>query len=198
MARQFDRTITQGQPNIHILPSILELLTAVKNIKIQEHERSTLMIVNIRTRLVALGVALSVIVGTSLTLASTTARNGVINRGVQNRMAAMNSAKSAVEILSNMMAGRIRFDRKAARAARKTLIKTTKTIPSAFEKPHTDPLSQAKPEIWIRWNDFKARSLMAKQAARALNPSRLETLRSTLPRLIRTCLNCHQTFRSSP
>lgn len=127
---------------------------------------------------------------------ATLAQSNVTNRGVLKRMATMNNAKSAVETLSNMMAGRVRFDRFQARKARKRLIAITRSIPAVFKKPHSDPLSRASPNIWLDWDDFKTRANAAKQAARALNIKRLETLRSTLPEMISACLNCHQAFRN--
>lgn len=134
-----------------------------------------------------------------LTLAALTsaslAQSGVANRHVLKRMNTMASARTAVETLANMMAGRIRFDRNRAHAARRDLIDATRSIPSVFKKPHSDPLSRARPDIWIRWDDFKTRADTAKRAARRLNVDRLGALRSTLPDMINACLSCHETYR---
>lgn len=131
-----------------------------------------------------------------LLLASATlAQNGVTNRGVYERMTNMAQAQTGIETLTNMMAGRIRFDRVLARDARRNLIKATRDIPSVFKKPHSDRLSRARPDIWIRWDDFKIRADSAKRTARRLNIARLETLRSTLPDMINACLSCHETYR---
>jgi cytochrome c556 len=139
--------------------------------------------------LCALLFALAVVTSTTL------AQNGVTNRAVSHRMAMMNNATTAIETLANMMGGRIRFDRVQARAARRSLINTARAMPSAFRKPHTDPLSRARPDIWINWDDFKTRSGTAKRVARRLNVDRLETLRSTLPDVINSCLGCHRVYR---
>lgn len=85
----------------------------------------------------------------------------------------MTSAKTAIETLVNMMAGRVGFDRAQARAARRGLIRATRAIPSVFRRPHSDRLSRAKPDIWLRWDDFKTRADTAKRSARQLNVGRL-------------------------
>lgn len=138
----------------------------------------------------------ALLIALAVLTSATQAQNSVANQGVQNRMATMKTARSEIEILANMMAGRVRFDRASARAARKGLIASTRSIPSVFEKPHGDPLSRARPDIWMQWDDFKARSNTAKRAARALKVYRLEALRATLPEMIHACLNCHQAYRS--
>jgi len=131
-----------------------------------------------------------------LLLATTSlAQDGVANRGVLKRMSTMTTAKTAVDTLANMMAGRFRFNRPQARAARRDLISATRSIPSVFRKPHSDPLSRARTEIWRQWDDFEARAKTAKKAAQALRVDRLERLRSTLPGLIHACLDCHRTYR---
>jgi cytochrome c556 len=126
---------------------------------------------------------------------TTLAQNGVTNLGVLKRMTTMASARTAVETLANMMAGRIRFDRKLARSARRGLITATRAIPSEFRQPHTDPLSRARMDIWIHWDDFKTRAATAKRMAKDLNVDRLGALRSTLPDMINACLSCHRTYR---
>ena len=123
------------------------------------------------------------------------AQNGVTDRGVLNRMSTMTTAKTAIDTLTNMMAGRFRFNRPQARAARRDLISATRSIPSVFRKPHTDRLSRARPDIWVQWDDFKTRAKTARKAAQNLRVGRLETLRSTLPGLIHACLDCHRTYR---
>jgi cytochrome c556 len=139
---------------------------------------------------------LCVLLVTLAALTSTTqAQNGVTNQRVLKRMTTMASAKTAVETLANMMAGRIRFDRKLARAARRDLIIVTRAIPSVFRQPHTNPLSRARMDIWLRWDDFKTRAATAKRMAKDLNVDRFGALRSTLPDVINAWLSCHQTYR---
>ena len=141
------------------------------------------------TALIVMGLLATILTTASL------AQNGVTNRGVLKRMITMGIAKTAVGTLAKMMAGRIRFDRKVARAARKELINATQLIPKLFRKPHGDPLSRASLKIWVSWDDFVIRAETAERAARRLRIERLEVLRKTLPDMLNACLSCHQTYR---
>ncbi|MCF6232345.1 MAG: cytochrome c [Rhodobacteraceae bacterium] len=123
------------------------------------------------------------------------AQNGVTNHGVFQRMAAMGIAKTAVGTLTDMVAGRVRFDRKVARAARKNLIRVTRHIPKVFKRPDGDRLSRAKTDIWLSWADFEIRAETAERAARRLRVGRLTSLQRTLPDMLNACLNCHQAYR---
>ncbi len=151
---------------------------------------------------VALGLGAWAWVGllTSGSLAQTGAQSGtqisVTNPGVVKRMDAMVRARLAVETLTQMMAGRTRFNRTTARAARRDLITVTGAIPRQFRKPNSDPLSRAQPLIWLQWDDFRTRAEVAKKTAQALRVERLERLRLTLPDVINSCLACHKVYRN--
>ncbi len=136
-----------------------------------------------------------VLIAMTVPTLTTLAQNTVTNRGVQKRMDTMTTAKDAIEVLADMMGGRTRFDGQKARAARKVLITATRSIASVFRKPHSDPLSRARPDIWRDWDDFKARANTANLAARRLNVYRLGALRSSLPDMINACLACHRSYR---
>ncbi len=127
------------------------------------------------------------------------AQSGQISRvtdpGVQKRMMAMNANNTALAILSDMMGGRAVFDRTRARDARRRLIYTTGRIPALFRKAHSDPLSNARPEIWSDWSGFRQQAKSARSAARKLDVSTLPRLRKTLPRMIHACLACHRAYR---
>ncbi len=121
----------------------------------------------------------------------------VTNPGVQERMMAMNVNNAALAVLGDMMGGRATFDRARARNARRSLIATTGRIPALFRKAHSDPLSNARPNIWSNWGDFKGRARSAQQAARRLDTNSLPRLRKTLPNLVQACLSCHSTYRKT-
>ncbi len=128
------------------------------------------------------------------------AQSGQISRvtdpGVRDRMMAMNANSAALAVLSDMMGGRAVFDRARAREARRKLIATTGRIPALFRKAHSDPLSNASPQIWSNWSGFKEQAKSAQRAARGLNVSTLPRLRQTVPRMVHACLACHRSFRS--
>jgi cytochrome c556 len=139
-------------------------------------------------------VFIALLVGLILATAAL-ANETVANRGVQRRLAAMDKAGSAMVTLGGMMGGRILFDKGLAKAARKNLISATRSIPSVFRRPNSDPHSRARPEIWTQRKYFKASARAANRAARALNVNTLGRLRSTLPRVVATCLACHELYR---
>lgn len=127
---------------------------------------------------------------------ATLAHDGVTNRGVLKRMQDMNAARAALGVLSDMMGARAQFDQGRAKAARKQLIATTRSIPSRFKRPQRDPQSYARAVIWTRWDDFRARARTARRAASSLDVDSLGDLRITLPRLVMACLECHKIYRA--
>ncbi|SFU02733.1 cytochrome c [Sedimentitalea nanhaiensis] len=141
------------------------------------------------------GAVLIALVVATAALAQTGQISQVENRGVQKRMALMNINNTALGTLTDMMGGRAFFDKARARAARRSLISATGDIPSVFRKQHTDPLSRARPEVWLHWRDFKDHAKAAQRAARRLDIDSLPDLRQTLPSLISACLQCHRSYR---
>ena len=145
---------------------------------------------------------LTTLVILALTLALTapdlTAQEQITNKGVKKRVALMLSAQDAVTTLIDMMAGRMAFNANNARAARRILTQTSSRISRRFKKPHQDPLSNARLEIWTYWDDFNTRANTAEQAARQLNVYSLNGLRRTLPNVLHSCISCHERFRVKP
>ncbi len=127
-----------------------------------------------------------------------TAQDQITNKGVKKRVALMFTAQGAMATLTDMMAGRVAFQADKARAARRTLIRTNGNIVRRFRKPHADPLSNARPEVWTYWTDFKAQADASQEAARQLNVYSLNGLRRTLPNMLQTCLSCHDRYRAKP
>lgn len=124
------------------------------------------------------------------------AHDNIKDRHVVKRIHAMVDARIALETLSQMMSGRMVFDRLRAREARRDLIVVTDGIPGLFRRQRTDPLSFARPDIWQNWPDFRARARTAEKAARALNTRSPERLQNTLPAVVSACLSCHQRYRN--
>ena len=134
----------------------------------------------------------------TLTTLPLKAQETITNKGVKKRVALMLSAQDAMTTLTGMMAGRIVFQAGKARAARRVLIQTSSNTSRRFKKPHQDPLSNARPEIWTYWADFSAHADTAERAAKQLNPYSLSGLQRTLPNVLHSCLGCHERFREKP
>lgn len=127
---------------------------------------------------------------------SLSANHGVTNPKVQARVDLMTTQKAALTLLSEMASTRRPFDRSQARAARKSLEKTTSQIPKRFRRPHRDPHSLAKAALWHNWDDFKARAKRANTAVKELNTRSLTGLRRSLPAVIQSCHACHDTYKN--
>jgi len=123
------------------------------------------------------------------------AHQGVQSPHVMARMTIMTDAKSAIEVLGDMAAGKSMFDATRASAARQALIESTKATPDLFKTQHTDPKTQALPLIWTQWADFTTRNKVALNAIQTLEINSLNNLQATLPAVGVSCLNCHQTYR---
>ncbi len=69
------------------------------------------------------------------------------------------------------------------------------TITTVFEPQETDPVSEAKPEIWASWDDFgtKADGLMS--AATAIDTSSLEGVQAGMAGIGGACKACHTDYR---
>ena len=134
----------------------------------------------------------------ALTVPALKAQEKITNKGVKKRIALMLSAQDAVTTLTDMMAGRMVFHAGQARSARRVLIQTSSSTSRRFKKPHQDPLSNARPEIWTYWEDFRTHAEISEQAAKQLNTSSLSGLHRTLPNVLHSCLSCHERFRVEP
>lgn len=123
------------------------------------------------------------------------AHEGVMNPAVMARMEAMKSANDAVRTLGGMARGRIAFDAAAAAAARTDLIAALEQTPALFEAPETDPMTEARPEIWQDWPRYLALSEASVTAARALSTASLADVQAGLGRIGATCSACHEDYR---
>lgn len=121
----------------------------------------------------------------------------VRNPDVIARKNTMRTAKAAMEVLTNMVAMRRRFERATARAARRDLLTALSLIPSRFQRPSMDNHSFARETIWQNHPDFLNHAEQARKAARQIRTRTLGTLRRTLPDAVGACLNCHRIYRKS-
>lgn len=97
-----------------------------------------------------------------------------------------------------MSGGRRVFDAALVRAARAELIAHARAIPARFRRQRMDAQSLALPAIWLQWDRFQAGARQAERAARALETGALNRMRTGLPAVLNTCLDCHRHFRKPP
>ncbi|MFC3613271.1 c-type cytochrome [Lutimaribacter marinistellae] len=144
-----------------------------------------------------LAVALGVLLGFGI-LTSHAQEPVVRDAAVLARQSLMQEAKAALGLLSNMSGHSLRFDKKAARRAKRQLSSTLRRIPRHFDAPHMDDHSRALPRIWQDKAGFDAAAARARRAARAIEPRSLPALRRSLPQAVSACLACHRSYRRPP
>ncbi|MCD9149317.1 c-type cytochrome [Pseudophaeobacter flagellatus] len=122
----------------------------------------------------------------------------ITDKHVRDRLTLMQGQKAALTTLGDMIAGRRTFSPAQARAARRSLISSTRKITKRFKKQRMEPNSHARPEIWSRWQDFTQRAETAQIAAKQLNVGSLNGLRRSIPAMMQACHSCHQSYRRTP
>lgn len=123
------------------------------------------------------------------------AKEGVKNEAVKARQAAMGTLGAQMKTLGGMAKGAVAFDAAAATAAVATIKESASMVPALFEAEETDPLTEAKPEIWMKWDEFTAKSDALVKAAESVDVSTLDGVKAALGQLGGTCQSCHEQFR---
>ncbi|MYF88372.1 MAG: cytochrome c, partial [Boseongicola sp. SB0676_bin_33] len=110
--------------------------------------------------------------GTALIAATAAlAHQGVQNPAVKARMAAMSAISENMKTLGMMARGATEFDAEAARDAAAAIADHASAVPGLFEANETDPMSEARPEIWTSFEDFSAKASELESVAAGLSTS---------------------------
>lgn len=123
------------------------------------------------------------------------AKEGVQNPVVKTRMDTMGVIRVNTGILGDMAGGKAAFDADKAAEAAAALAAAANTIPEVFEANETDPVSEAKPEIWANFDDFSTKADALYKAAQAVDTSSLDTLKAGMGGVGGACKECHTTYR---
>ena len=107
----------------------------------------------------------------------------------------MKSFGGAAKALGGMASGETAFDAAAAEAAKAKLVSGAADIPVVFEKPGSDPASEAKPEIWTNWDDFVLKAKALGDAASALDATSAEGIKTGMGAIGGACKACHSDYR---
>lgn len=125
------------------------------------------------------------------------AHQGVTNPAVKARMDSMSEIQENTKVLGSMAKGAISFDKERARTAASGIATQAARMPGLFEAEESDPLSEALPAIWTRFDDFvdKAADLerIAGEAADGMDTP--QDLGSALAAIGSACKSCHQSYR---
>ena len=143
--------------------------------------------VNLISKTVAIG--LIVVAGAAV------AKEGVTNPTVKARMDTMQVIRQNTGILGDMAGGKTAFDAEAALAAKTALASAAGEIAARFEPQETDPVAEARPEIWTNWDDFVTKAEALVTAAEAVDASSLDGVRAGMGGIGGSCKACHEAYR---
>ena len=123
------------------------------------------------------------------------AKEGVKDPIVKARQDLMATQGMNMKVLGGMAGGKVPFDAAAAEAAKAAIVATSAEIGAKFKPQATDPVTEAKPEIWTNWADFEAKAMALNAAATALDTSSLEGVQAGMEGLGGACGACHKAYR---
>ncbi|MFN4153989.1 MAG: c-type cytochrome [Paracoccaceae bacterium] len=137
----------------------------------------------------------SLIAGLVLVAGVAVAKEGVQDPTVKARMDLMGTIGMNVKVLGDMATDKAPFDATAALAAKEAIVAASANIAAKFEPQATDPVSEAKPEIWSNWEDFVAKAGALNTGATALDPGSLDSVKAGMGAIGGACRDCHTTYR---
>ena len=123
------------------------------------------------------------------------AKEGVKDPIVKARQDLMATQGMSMKVLGGMAGGKVPFDAAAAEAAKAAIVATSAEIGAKFKPQATDPVTEAKPEIWTNWADFEAKAMALNAAATALDTSTLAGVQAGMEGLGGACGACHKAYR---
>lgn len=141
-------------------------------------------------------VAKAAIVTLALTAGVAFAKEGVQDPTVKARMDLMDTVGANTKVLGDMAGGKAAYDATAAEAAKVALAAAAAQIPAAFETNVDDPVSEARPEIWMNMEGFVEKGKALETAAGAIDVSSVEGLQAGMGAIAGSCKSCHGDFRA--
>ena len=137
------------------------------------------------------------IVGLGLVLVAgmAVAKDGVTNPVVKERMDLMQVVRVNTGALGDMASGKAPFDAAKAAEAQAALVAAAAEIPAKFEPEETDPVAEAKPEIWLMFDDFTAKAKSLEEAAAAVDTASLDGVKAGMGPVAESCKACHSNYR---
>jgi cytochrome c556 len=137
----------------------------------------------------------TLLVGAVFAAGVAVAKEGVQDPTVKARMELMGVIAMNTKVLGDMAGGKAAFDAAAAEAAKAAMVAASAEIAAKFEAQATDPVSEAKPEIWANWDDFTKKAGALNAAAAALDASSVEGVQAGMGAIGGACKDCHTSFR---
>ena len=124
------------------------------------------------------------------------AKDGVQDPTVKARMDLMGTIAMNTKVLGDMAGGKADFDATAAAAAKAALMAAAADIPVKFEPEVDDPVSEARPDIWMNWDGFAEDAGNLAAAAGAIDVASLDGIKAGMGAIGGSCKGCHTDFRA--
>ena len=140
--------------------------------------------------------AKALIIGLTLSAGVAIAKEGVQDPTVKARMDLMGTIGMNTKVLGDMAGGKAAFDASAAEAAKAALSAAAAQIPAAFETEADDPVSEARPDIWMNMEGFVEKAKALETAAGAIDVSSIEGVQAGMGDIGGACKACHTDFRA--
>lgn len=144
------------------------------------------------TRILISGLALTASVAAGVVYA----KPGVEDPTVKARMELMGTIGMNTKILGDMAGGKSDFDAAAAGAAKSALAAAAAGIPAAFETEADDPVSEARPDVWMNWEGFSEKAKDLEDAANAMDVTSAASIGAGMGAIGGSCKACHSDFRA--
>ncbi|MCA3438541.1 MAG: cytochrome c [Rhodobacter sp.] len=138
----------------------------------------------------------TILAGTLILAGAAFAKEGVQDPAVKARMDLMGVIAANTKVLGEMAGGKVAFNAQAAATARANLAAAAAGIPAKFEPQATDPVSDAKPDIWTNWDDFLTKSETLLVQAEALDTTSLESIQAGMGGIGGSCKACHSAYKN--
>jgi len=138
----------------------------------------------------------TILAGTLILAGTAFAKEGVQDPAVKARMELMGVIAANTKMLGEMAGGKATFNAQAAATAKANLAAAAAEIPAKFEPQATDPVSDAKSDIWTNWDDFLTKSETFLAQAEALDATSLESIQAGMGGIGGACKACHSVYKS--
>ena len=143
-----------------------------------------------RFAFVAITAALTLSVGVA------TAKDGVTNPVVKERMDLMQTIRVNTGALGDMAQGKTAFDAAKAAEAKAALAGAAAMIVAKFTPNEDDPVAEGRPEIWTNFADFTTKAEALVTAAEAVDVASLAGIQGGMGAIGGTCKACHEAYRA--
>lgn len=117
---------------------------------------------------------------------------------VKERMEAMSDIADQMKLIAAMISGQSEFEAAGAQAAARAIAVHAGDMAELFPEGSNARPSEARDEIWIRWDRFTAIASQLQADASAMAAAEnMSQVRGLFGTISQSCKTCHEEFRSA-